>query len=105
MPYVPLFAAYPEGQRPDRRQRCFPAGHASGGFALLVLYHLPRRPRRRWPWMFPGLVAGGLTGGYKMVIGDHFLSHTLVTALLAWMLVGLLARWYRPLPRARLPTG
>lgn len=97
LPYVPVFAAYPEGQRPAQRQRCFPAGHASGGFALLVLYHLPRRRRRRrWPWLLPGLVAGNLSGGYKMVIGDHFLSHTLVTALLAWILVGLLARLILP---------
>jgi len=99
LPYVRLFEAYPEGLRPKHRQRCFPAGHASGGFSLLVLYHLPGR-RRRWPWLLPGLGAGSLTGGYKMMIGDHFLSHTLVTALLAWIVVGILARLFLPSSQA-----
>jgi membrane-associated PAP2 superfamily phosphatase len=33
------------------------------------------------------LTIGWGTGGYKMLIGDHFLSHTIVTMLIAWLLI------------------
>ena len=67
--------------RTDRRYRCFPAGHASGGFALLSLYFLGQTRRQR---------AAAITI-YKMAIGDHFLSHTVVTMILAWLIINLLA--------------
>lgn len=31
-------------------------------------------------------------GLYKMLIGDHFLSHTLVTMTLAWLIILILAK-------------
>jgi membrane-associated PAP2 superfamily phosphatase len=31
-----------------------------------------------------GLVMGTLMGGYQMVRGSHFMSHTLVTLVLVW---------------------
>lgn len=65
--------------------RCFPAGHASGGFALLSLFFLFRQPRNRWIGFGAGMALGWVLGIYKMLIGDHFLSHTLVTMSLAWL--------------------
>jgi len=65
----------PASEVPISQQRCFPAGHASGG--------------------------------YKMLIGDHFLSHTITTMLLAWLIINLLAVADRlifrpaPMPDAR----
>ena len=35
--YAKLCAPFPADDRPARRSGCFPAGHASGGFALLGL--------------------------------------------------------------------
>lgn len=67
------------------RVRCFPAGHASGGFALLSLFFLFRRRRNRWIGFGIGMTIGWSFGLYKMLIGDHFLSHTLVTMGLAWL--------------------
>jgi membrane-associated PAP2 superfamily phosphatase len=32
-----------------------------------------------------------VTGLYKMVIGDHFLSHTIISMLLAWLIACLVA--------------
>ena len=43
-----------------------------------------------------GLAAGSAMGVYQIARGEHFLSHTLATALLAWLLCALLARWIRP---------
>ncbi|WP_226661439.1 phosphatase PAP2 family protein [Microbulbifer aggregans] len=67
------------------RVRCFPAGHASGGFALLSLFFLFRRSRNQWLGLGIGMTVGWVLGIYKMLIGDHFLSHTVTTMLLAWL--------------------
>lgn len=90
-PYTRLFEAYPDDMRTHNRQRCFPAGHASGGFALLSLCFLFREKRNQRAALGLALAVGWLMGGYKMVIGDHFLSHTLVTMELAWLFINLIA--------------
>ena len=79
--------------------KCFPAAHASAGFALFALAYLPRmRPYRG---RVLGMVAllGWVMGLYKMMIGDHFFSHTLVSMLVSWAIVCVLA-WvfYRRAP-------
>lgn len=85
VPFIHLFDSRPAQTRRDHQ--CFPAGHASGGFALLALPLLSRSPRRR-RWLLVGALAfGWVIGLYKMLIGDHFLSHTIVTMLLAWLVV------------------
>lgn len=83
-PHVTLLHRLPAAEH-MRRVRCFPAGHASGGFALLSLYFLFRRRRNRWIGLGIGMAVGWTFGLYKMLIGDHFLSHTLVTMGLAWL--------------------
>ncbi|WGL16902.1 phosphatase PAP2 family protein [Microbulbifer bruguierae] len=85
------------------RARCFPAGHASGGFALLSLAFLFRRQVNRWCGFALGMGLGWILGVYKMLIGDHFLSHTLVTMCLAWIVTIAVAmavtRLYRRYPK------
>ena len=78
----------PDAQAAARR--CFPAGHASGGFALLSLFFLFHTQRARGAAVVVALTVGSIMGGYKMMIGDHFLSHTVVTVLLAWALVNVI---------------
>jgi membrane-associated PAP2 superfamily phosphatase len=39
-------------------------------------------------------------GAYKMAIGDHFLSHTVVSMLLAWLIINLIV-----IADDRLQTG
>ncbi len=85
VPYVHTFEAYPENDRPEKAGKGFPAGHASGGFALLSLAGLARTRRGRWFGLLVGLSAGTLMGGYQMLKGAHYLSHTLVTALVCWL--------------------
>lgn len=92
--YAKLCEPFPANDRPARRGGCFPAGHASGGFALLGL--LAVRASRRWR---QGVVALGLglgwwMGLYQMLKGAHYLSHTLTTMLVAWLVVLL---WQRAL--------
>jgi membrane-associated PAP2 superfamily phosphatase len=87
VPYVALCSPYPENDRPATRGHCFPAGHASGGFALLGLAWLRRTRRGWWGGLALGLGAGWAMGLYQMLKGAHYLSHTLVTMLVAWILV------------------
>lgn len=96
VPYVKVFERYPENDRPARRGRGFPAGHASGGFALLGLMWLRRTRAWRYGGLALGLGAGWWMGGYQMLKGAHYLSHTVVTMLLAW--IGMLF-WRRVVRR------
>jgi len=69
----------------------FPAAHASGGFALFAFFFiLPGR--WKWAGVVLGLGAGWSMGVYKMLIGDHYLSHTLITCLFAWFVCAGLAQ-------------
>ena len=63
--------------------RSFPAGHASGGFALMALYFLPVRKNLKRILLVVGFLAGWGMGLYQMARGEHFLSHTLTTMFLA----------------------
>ena len=96
--YAKLCAPFPEADRPTRRGGCFPAGHASGGFALLGL--LAVRASRRWRQsvIALGLGLGWWMGGYQMLKGAHYLSHTLTTMIVAWLVVLLWHRALRPAP-------
>jgi membrane-associated PAP2 superfamily phosphatase len=73
------------------RGRCFPAGHASGGFSLLALGWLSHNRWRRIGGWAVGIAAGSVTGGYQMLNGLHFLSHTLATLLIALAVTAWLA--------------
>ncbi len=96
MPHVTILQRL-TGQAPHLKAKCYPAGHASGGFALMSLMFLFSSPvwQRRMLWL--GLATGWIIGSYKMLIGDHFFSHTWITML--WdgqliLLIGwLVSRW------------
>lgn len=75
--------------------RSFPAGHASGGFALMALYYLPLESVWKKSLLFTGLSAGWLMGLYQMGRGEHFMSHTLCSMFLALLIVTILARELR----------
>lgn len=73
--------------------RCFPAAHASAGFALYALVFLVQTWQQRVLLSLMISALGWTMGGYKMLIGDHFFSHTLVSMLLAWGISALMAWW------------
>lgn len=100
-PYHHLFAPAMSGT-PGTAGKCFPGGHASGGFALLALGHVFRR---RWLGLAIGIGAGWAMGGYQMLKGAHFLSHTVVTMLIAWSLVEVIGLILLRSPRETAVRG
>lgn len=79
----------------EKRYQGWPAGHASGGFALFGLaFAALTRPGRQRGFGI-AVATGCLMGTYQMLAGNHYLSHTLVSMLLAWLVAGLLAYVFR----------
>ena len=83
IPYVPHWVL---GLADGGGGRCFPAGHASTGFAFLGGFFALRRqhPVLARQWLVGALTAGFALGLAQQVRGAHFMSHTLWTAWLCW---------------------
>lgn len=75
----------------EPRGRCWPAGHASGGFSLVALALLARRRAQILQWFGISSVAGWTMGMYQTLKGAHFISHTVVTMALALCTVAIFA--------------
>lgn len=80
--------------------RCFPAGHASAGFAFLSGYFVltRRAPSVAGWWLAGSVVAGLVLGLAQQVRGAHYTSHTLWTAWLCWttgLLIECVCQWWR----------
>lgn len=75
--------------RPDTMPHggCFPAGHASAGYAWVALYFffIAVRPAWRWQGLAAGLGLGLAFGISQQLRGAHFLSHDLWTFALCWI--------------------
>lgn len=91
---------------------CFPAGHASTGFAFAAGWFWLRTPapRAARTWLVASLVIGLVLGLAQQVRGAHFMSHTLWTAWLCLASSGLawlaLRRWAAsPAQRPASATG
>lgn len=71
-----------------RQGACFPAGHASAGFAWFGLYYLAREYRSGWQWPIFGCVMllGLVFGTGQQLRGAHFISHDWWTAGLCWFI-------------------
>ncbi len=63
--------------------KCFPGGHASGGYGLLAFVPLMSGVNR-WRMLALALFVGSFMGWVRMMQGAHFLSHNLWTAWLCW---------------------
>lgn len=78
---------------------CFPAGHASAGYAWFALYFAATVvcPRWRRPVLLAVLLTGAVFGLAQQLRGAHFLSHDLWSLTLCWSVcAGLAARMLRP---------
>ena len=82
-PYIHLFA-----DRPDelRAAHCFPAAHASSGYAMMALYFVAIERRRKWAraGLAVGIAIGLIFGLAQQSRGAHFVSHDLCSATIAW---------------------
>ncbi len=76
---------------------CFPAGHASAGFAFIGGYFVFRNaaPLIARRWLLAALAAGLLLGLSQQLRGAHFMSHTLWTGMLCWLSVWALDGFWR----------
>lgn len=84
---------------------CFPAGHASAGFAWVALYAAlhPHAPRAARIALAVALLAGCTLGVAQQLRGAHYMSHTLWTAWLCWAWAWL---WFWPTrPSAPAPAS
>lgn len=86
--------------------RCFPAGHASAGFAFIGGFfalrgHAPRAARVAL-WL--SVAAGVLLGAAQQLRGAHFMSHTLWTGWICWTTALAVAR-VAATARVAAPSG
>lgn len=88
-PWYPLLDAAPT----DRPGRCWPGGHAAGGFALLAGYYMWRDSQRSLArfWLALSLALGAVMSAAQIARGAHFLSHNLWTL---WWCVLVCASFY-----------
>lgn len=96
-PFHSLFERVPDNTAPGR---CFPGGHASGGFALFAFYFGLRDTHEKHArvMLAGGLAMGMVMGWAQMMRGAHFLSHTVWSAWLEWMFLAVL---YHTIPPHR----
>ncbi len=100
LPYLPML----DSMRNTIPDKCFPAAHASSGFALFAFAFAPSLRRRRGAIIIVVMALGWAMGCYKMIIGDHFLSHTVVLMMLAWaMSAGLAWVFFKKGEQAQKP--
>lgn len=65
---------------------CFPAGHASAGYAWISSYFFGLYYQSRWRWVGLGasMIAGAVFGFVQQIRGAHFISHDLWTLAICW---------------------
>jgi membrane-associated PAP2 superfamily phosphatase len=83
---------------------CFPAGHASEGFAFIGGFFAFRHalPKTAWRWFAGAMLAGLVFGLAQQIRGAHYMSHTLWTAWLCWTVAaGIDAAVSRLMARSR----
>ncbi|MBU0924005.1 phosphatase PAP2 family protein [bacterium] len=91
-PDIKVFDSYPKDFIQPSKAKCWPAGHASGGFALMALFFLFKTPKNQKKALIGALIVGWSMGSYKMLLGDHFLSHTLITMIMAWLIILIIVK-------------
>lgn len=101
-PDIKVFDSYPKDFVQKSKIKCWPAGHASGGFALLSLFFLFKTEKNRKKSIVFALIVGWSMGLYKMFVGDHFLSHTIITMVLSWLLILLIVKIIEKFERYKL---
>lgn len=92
-PYVTFFQVRPVELA---QSVCFPAGHASAGYAWIALYFFACHvaPKWRWPALSVALLAGLSFGITQQLRGAHFLSHDVAALWLCWVVAVVLHAWF-----------
>lgn len=93
--YVPTFESLPDFVKPGR---CFPGGHATGGYAWIGIFFFCKvyAPRWRYWGLTAALVLGLIFDLTQQLRGAHFLSHGLWTLGISWFIsASLYLLWFR----------
>ena len=100
LPFFDLFKNPPAGTKSGG---CFPAGHPSGGFALMAFYFAFRRYRARFAgaMLWLGILMGLAMGLVQIMRGAHFLSHVLWSGWVVWLTLLLLYGLWTPKIKSR----
>ena len=59
----------------------------------MSLFFLFKRQRNKNIALVSSLIIGFCTGSYKVLVGDHFVSHTIIIMICAWLIILLIARF------------
>jgi membrane-associated PAP2 superfamily phosphatase len=88
--YVPHWAM---GRLDGGPGRCFPSGHAVAAFAFFSGHFAlrPHHPRAARAWLAVVLAVGAAFGWAQLARGAHYVSHTLWSAWISWLLCAVLA--------------
>ena len=86
-PFVRIIDNYPESFVQPKPGRCFPAGHATTGFAFMALYFVFDSRRGKILGLLAGILLGLAAGFYQMLRGQHFLSHTLFSMIASFAVI------------------
>ena len=99
-PFFDLFKNPPAGTKSGG---CFPAGHPSGGFALMAFYFAFRQYRARFAgaMLWLGILMGLAMGLVQIIRGAHFLSHVLWSGWVVWLTLLLLYGLWTPKIKSR----
>jgi membrane-associated PAP2 superfamily phosphatase len=86
--------------------RCWPGGHASGGFTMLALYFVARRYRWRHSKaiLYGSLLLGFVYGTTRVLQGWHYMSHTFWSGIFVWLACLLTALAFYGRARLELPV-
>ncbi|AJO81631.1 phosphatase PAP2 family protein [Pseudomonas sp. MRSN 12121] len=86
--------------------RCWPGGHASGGFTMLALYFVARR--YRWCYskalLHGSLLLGFVYGTTRVLQGWHYMSHTFWAGIVVWLTCLLTALLFYGRARLQQPV-
>lgn len=77
-----------------KKGKCFPAGHAVTGYSLFVLFFVFANKTKRLIIFYLTFIAGSILGTYQMLKGAHFLSHTIISAIVCFLIAALIAKLF-----------
>lgn len=86
-PFVRILENYPIDFVQIKSGRCFPAGHATVGFAYMSLFYCFHKLKYRILGLCFGCAMGIIVSLYQMYRGQHFLSHSLFSFIASFMVI------------------